>query len=127
MGQLLSGSGGNAAKLGPSLAALSSRRDLPARAQKVLAGVLSLCGRMWAPLLETTANDFEQLLFKRAERSRVEADQKRCFATLREIKRVRAQIVPRFLESLEDALARIDQDAPKPRTADPLVDRRNWR
>jgi hypothetical protein len=98
---------GPAAKTPPSPPlALSSRTDLPPRVQHLLEGVLALCSSSMERVLVATLDDFEAQLFKRAEQLRGGEMQYRCFETLREIKRGRADIAPRFMIALEDTLAR---------------------
>jgi hypothetical protein len=89
----------------PSLT-LAHRGDLPPRVLHLLEGVLSLCSRSLERVLAATLDDFEAQLFKRAEQLRGGEPQYRCFETLREIKRGRADIAPRFMIALEDSLAR---------------------
>jgi hypothetical protein len=89
----------------PSLT-LAGRHDLPPRVLHLLEGVLSLCSRSLEHVLAATLDDFEAQLFKRAEQLRGGEAQYRCFETLREIKRGRADIAPRFMIALEDTLAR---------------------
>ena len=113
MSQMLSGSPeGGAPTRAPLLTTLSSRSDFPSRTRRLLSGVLGLTTSTWTTLVEASVSDFEQLLFKRAEKSKAEAAQKFCFETLREIRRVKAEILPRFLAAVEDAFARIDWPAP---------------
>lgn len=88
------------------LLALSARTDLPPRVRHLLEGTLGLCTSRLERVLTTTLDDLEAQLFKRAEQLRSSEQQYRCFETLREIKRGRADIAPRFMLALEDSLAR---------------------
>ena len=91
------------------LLALSSRSDLPPRVRHLLEGTLGLCSSSMERVLVATLDDFEAQLFKRAEQLRGGEQQYRCFETLREIKRGRADIAPRFMLALEDILARFNR------------------
>src|SRR5262249_42238595 len=93
------------------LTTLARRGDLPLRARRVLGGLLALCQKTWPAWLEETAAAFEQRLFKRADQSGKEHEQRPSFETLREIKRTREEWGPRFLSALEDSLARFDHRA----------------
>jgi len=98
------------------LLALATRSDLPPRVRLLLEGTLGLCSAKFERVLAATLDDLEAQLFKRAEQLRSSEQQYRCFETLREIKRGRADIAPRFMLALEDALARFGQrgdDAPR--------------
>ena len=88
---------------------LAHRTDLPPRVRQLLEGTLSLCSSKFERVLAATLDDLEAQLFKRAEQLRTSEQQYRCFETLREIKRGRADIAPRFMLALEDALARFGQ------------------
>jgi hypothetical protein len=85
----------------------------------VLEGVLDFVSDELDRGLVTTMNEFEQLLFKLADQARSTDLQKQCMEALREVKRGRADVTPRFLLGLEAALATI-KDPPRP---DPLADR----
>ena len=102
----------------PSLT-LASRGDLPPRVLHLLEGVHSLCSRSLERVLAATLDDFEAQLFKRAEQLRGGEPQYRCFETLREIKRGRADIAPRFMIALEDSLARFGKAGDAAPTAQP--------
>ena len=102
------GNAGAKPRTAAPLLALSSRGDLPPRVLHLLEGVLGLCSTSLERVLVATLDDFEAQLFKRAEQLRGGELQYRCFETLREIKRGRADIGPRFMLALEDALARFN-------------------
>ena len=55
--------------------------------------------------LRRTLNEFEQALFRLAEQSRSNEEQQRCFESLREVRRSRVDLTPRFLLNLETLLA----------------------
>src|SRR5690242_9851901 len=105
MNQAKSDTGTKAQGAAPLLA-LSSRTDLPPRVRHLLEGTLGLCSSKLERVLVATLDDLEAQLFKRAEQLRSSEQQYRCFETLREIKRGRADIAPRFMLVLEDTLAR---------------------
>ncbi|HEX6833301.1 MAG TPA: DUF1631 family protein, partial [Rudaea sp.] len=88
---------------------LASRRDLPPRVRNLLEGVLGLCAGGMEHSLNASLTEFEQQIFKLAERSHTNADSQRCFETLREVKRGRSDVAPRFLLALEDSLANFDR------------------
>jgi len=113
MNQVKSGAGAKPQAPAPLLA-LSSRADLAPRVLHLLEGTLGLCSSSMERVLVATLDDFEAQLFKRAEQLRGGEQQYRCFETLREIKRGRADIAPRFMLALEDILARFN----RARTAD---------
>ena len=111
MTQRLSGS----AKTGDSgalvLADLSSRTDLPQRARALLGGALELCRKYFTDSLNTALDEFQKHLFKLSEVSRNNEQQQNYFLSARELSNVRSQIVPRFLDVLEDFFAGFDQRA----------------
>lgn len=111
---------GGANKVPPALLVLASRNDLPPRVLHLLEGVLGLCSSSLERVLVATLDDFEAQLFKRAEQLRGGELQYRCFETLREIKRGRADIGPRFMMALEDALSRFNSPHASPAPAVPL-------
>jgi hypothetical protein len=103
--QATSDAGAKPAAAAPLLA-LASRTDLPPRVRHLLEGTLGLCSSKLERVLIATLDDLEAQLFKRAEQLRSSEQQYRCFETLREIKRGRADIAPRFMLALEDTLTR---------------------
>ncbi len=88
---------------------------LAARPRAVLEGVLSVAASSLESGIGATLNDLEQQLFKLAEQAKSNDQQNRCFETLREIRRGRSDVAPRFVIRLEAALASIDsaQQAPE--------------
>jgi hypothetical protein len=93
----------------PALIVLASRTDLAPRVRNLLEGILSACSSGLERALVATLNDVEMQLFKLAEQGRSNEQQHRCFETLREIKRGRADVAPRYMLAMEDALARFDR------------------
>jgi hypothetical protein len=79
--------------------------DLPARPRAVLEALLGVASTVLEGGVAQTLNEFEQQLFKMAEQARSNDQQNRCFEALREVRRVRADVAPRFLIRLETALA----------------------
>ncbi|WP_146152066.1 DUF1631 family protein [Ahniella affigens] len=89
-------------------------RNLPARPRAALEGVLGLLATELERLIRTSLNDLEQALFKLAEQSRSNQEQQRCFEALREVRRGRADVGPRFFLHLETALASVGEDRRAP-------------
>ncbi len=90
------------------LISLGSRQVLAPRVRSLLEGVLSLAGGMLERWLSMALNEHEQQLFKLAEKARSSNEQHAVFESLREVKRGRADVAPRFMLSLESALAQFD-------------------
>ncbi len=80
-------------------------RPFAPRPRAVLEGVFAHIASELERSLRHTLNEYEQALFRMAEQSRSNEEQQRCFESLREIRRTRADIAPRFLMHLEGALA----------------------
>lgn len=104
----------------PRLVTLGSREiALPPRVRSLLEGVLALAGNIIERSFGDSLNEYEQQLFKQAEKARSSNEQHAVFESLREVKRGRADAAPRFLLFLESALARLDSRpaaaAPAPR------------
>ncbi|UXI67902.1 DUF1631 domain-containing protein [Tahibacter amnicola] len=93
------------------LTTISASSHLPVRVRSALEGVLGLAGGMLERLLVLALTEYEQVLFKLAEKARSSDEQHSVFETLREVKRGRADIAPRFMLHLESTLAQLD--APK--------------
>lgn len=89
-------------------------RNLPARPRAALEGVLGLLATELERLIRASLNDLEQALFKFAEQSRSNQEQQRCFEALREVRRGRADVGPRFFLHLEAALASVGEDRRAP-------------
>ena len=90
------------------LVSLRSRAVLPARARNLLEGVLALSGGLFERWLSLCLNEHEQQLFKLAEKARSGNEQQAVFESLREIKRGRADVAPRFMLFVESALTEFD-------------------
>lgn len=80
-------------------------RNLPPRPRAALEGVLGMLTTELERLIRTSLNELEQGLFKRAEQARSNQEQQRCFEALREVRRGRADVAPKFFLHLESALA----------------------
>ena len=121
MNQAKSGLGPAPAAQARALLALASRGDLAPRVRQLLEGVLGICSSTLEKTLVATLDDLEAQLFRLAEQSRNNDQQYRNFETLREIKRGRSDVAPRYMMAIEDCLARFDEPrskdthAPKPR------------
>lgn len=90
------------------LVSLQSRAVLPARVRSLLEGVLALSGGLFERWLSLSLNEHEQQLFKLAEKARSGNEQQAVFESLREIKRGRADVAPRFMLFVESALTEFD-------------------
>ena len=118
MSQAIGGAGNRVEAQEPALRALASRSDLPARVRNLLEGVLALCSSGLERAVVATLNEVEMQLFKLAEQGRSNEQQHRCFETLREIKRGRADVAPRYMLAIEDKLSSFDKrEAPRPPAA----------
>src|SRR5688572_11031600 len=87
---------------------------LSPRPRAVLEAMLDVASQALEQGITSTLNDLEQQLFKLAEQAKSNEAQNRCFESLREIRRGRADVTPRFLIRLEAALAGIDKDLQAP-------------
>jgi hypothetical protein len=92
---------------------LKQRPDLPSRVRSLLEGVLERSANQFEHAISRTLDEFEQELFKLAERSRSNEQQHARFEALREIRRGRADIAPRFLLHVESTLAHLNPSAGK--------------
>jgi hypothetical protein len=92
----------------PSLA----QRAFPRRVRALLEGILDYVSDELDRGLVQTMNELEQQLFKLAEQARNTEVQRNCFEALREVKRGRADVTPRFLLGLEASLATL-KDPPR--------------
>lgn len=93
-----------------ALATIGSRRDFPPRVRALLEGVLSLAGSQLERSISLSLTECEQQLFKLAEKARSSNEQHGVFESLREVKRARADVAPRYLLHFESALARLGED-----------------
>ena len=94
----------------PSLA----QRAFPRRVRALLEGILDYVADELDRGLVTAMNELEQQLFKLAEQAKSNELQSNCFVALREVKRGRADVIPRFLLGLEAELAAIKDPPRKP-------------
>jgi hypothetical protein len=92
---------------------LKQRPDLPVRVRSLLEGMLQRAAGHFEHAIARTLDELEQELFKLAERARSNEQQHARFEALREIKRGRADIAPRFLLHVESSLAYINPSAGK--------------
>src|SRR5689334_1850379 len=114
MSQAVGGAGSRPEVREPALLSLASRNDLPLRVRNLLEGVLALCSSGLERAVVATLNEVEMQLFKLAEQGRSNEQQHRCFETLREIKRGRADVAPRYMLAIEDMLSSFDKrEAPR--------------
>ncbi len=91
-----------------------AQRPLPRRVRGLLEGVLKFASDEVERGMRATLDEFEQQLFKLAEQARNSTTQASCFEALREIKRGRSDLTPRFLIALEAVLASIRDATPEP-------------
>ncbi len=109
-------------KLGPVRGTRQSENDLPSlrqaglppRPRAVLEQILTASSAILEQGIAATFNEAEQQLFKQAEQARSNDQQNRCFEALREIRRGRSDVAPRFVIRLEAALATIDKSHAAP-------------
>ncbi len=87
---------------------------LPQRPLAVLEAVLAAASQVIEQGISGALNEVEQQLFKLAEQAKSNEAQQRCFESLREIRRGRSDVVPRFVVRLESALAQIGRAADSP-------------
>lgn len=78
---------------------------LPRRVKQLLTGVMEYSSQEMERVIAGALNEFEQQLFKHAEQARNLTVQSRWLEAQRQVKRSRADIIPRFLISLENGLA----------------------
>ena len=90
---------------------LKQRPDLPARVRSLLEGLLERSANQFEHAISRTLDELEQELFKLADRARSNEHQHTRFEALREIKRGRADIAPRFLLHVESSLAHLSSSA----------------
>jgi len=92
-----------------AMTSLASRQDLPGRVRQLLDGVLGLFWRNFERSLTTALDEFERNLIQQANKPRVGEAGGRCLDSVRRIKPVRGDLVPRFMLSLEHDLAGFDR------------------
>lgn len=108
MSQTIKGTGAKAT--GEAKLVRLVERALSPRVRTVLAGLLERTA-YFESVLGLLFDELEQNLFKQADRARSNEQQLRLFEAIREIKRGKADIVPRFLAYLESSIAMLDQTA----------------
>lgn len=86
---------------------LARRSDLPPRVHAMLGELLAQTRTYFTAALAKTFDEIEDALFTLAERSSSNTLQQKRFEALREIKRARADVAPRFLRHVEAGLARV--------------------
>ncbi|HVT32953.1 MAG TPA: DUF1631 domain-containing protein [Rhodanobacteraceae bacterium] len=96
---------------------LKQRPDFPVRVRTLLEGMLERAANQFEHALSRTLDELEQEIFKLAERARSNEQQHARFEALREVKRGRADVAPRFLLHVESTLAHIGTGAGKPAEA----------
>jgi len=109
-------------KLGPARGKRQSENDLPGlrqarlppRPRAVLEQILTASSAILERGIAATFDEAEQQLFKQAEQARSGDQQRRCLEALREIRRGRSDVAPRFMIRLEAALATIDKSHAAP-------------
>ncbi len=84
-----------------------AEREFAPRVRRALDGLLQRTA-YFEPALALLFDDIEQYLFKQADRARSNEQQARMFEAIREIKRNRADVLPRFLAYLESNIALLD-------------------
>jgi len=89
-------------------------RALAPRPRATLESILATTSSTLELGLTSTLNELEQQLFKLAEQARSNDAQNRCFESLREVRRGRADVVPRFMLRLEAALATVNEEHVSP-------------
>jgi len=95
------------------LMSLAQRPELPPRVRLLLEGLLERSANQFEHAISRSLDELEQELFKLAERSRSNEQQQARFEALREIKRGRADVAPRFLLHVESSLAQVRVPAGK--------------
>jgi len=95
----------------PVLKKLADRRDLPPRVRHILTGLLGICTGSLAHSVGAALEEYEHELPRQAVRARRGEQSRRWLESLREFKRARDQVTPRFMANIEDALARFDEGA----------------
>ncbi|MGH8172200.1 MAG: DUF1631 family protein, partial [Rhodanobacteraceae bacterium] len=86
---------------------LAKRPELPPRVRSLLEGLLERSANQFEHAVSRTLDELEQELFKLAERARSNEQQHARFEALREIKRGRSDVAPRYLLHVESTLAMV--------------------
>jgi CheY-like chemotaxis protein len=109
----------------PVMLRLAERGDLPQRQRDILQGLLTLCGSGLERHIAEAMSEFEKQLVRLADKAPNE-QQNGYFDSVHELKRGRGDVVPRFLRSIENSLARLGEvvaQAPTPIKPSPLKPR----
>lgn len=93
-----------------ALATIGARKDFPPRVRTLVEGVLALAGGQLERSISLSLTECEQQLFKLAEKARNSNEQHDVFESLREIKRARADVAPRYLLHVESSLAQLGEE-----------------
>ncbi len=104
---------------GPPIAesdsAISLRNNgLPARPRAALEALFAVASSTFERYLLSALTEFEQHLFRLADQARSNEVQQRHLDAMRDVRRARADVAPRFLLRLEHALASIDRPSATP-------------
>ncbi|MEO5625995.1 MAG: DUF1631 family protein [Dokdonella sp.] len=91
------------------LLTLAERKDTPERSRDILQGLLMLCGSGLEIRIAEALTEFEKQLFRLADKAPNE-QQNGYFDSIHELKRRRAEVMPRFLRSVENSLAHLGED-----------------
>jgi hypothetical protein len=84
-------------------------RAFPGRVRAILDTLLSQLSPYLEHGMVAALDAFEQALFRRAEQARNNEEQQRCFESLREVRRVRADLAPALVALFESALASLNE------------------
>ncbi len=95
--------------------AISLRNNgLPARPRAALEALFAVASSTFERYLLGALTEFEQHLFRLADQARSNEVQQRHLDAMRDVRRARADVAPRFLLRLEHALASIDRPSATP-------------
>lgn len=89
---------------------LIERTDLSQQVREILQGFLPLCASRLERRIAESVSEFEKQLVRLADKATNE-QQNGYFDSVHEVKRGRADVMPRFLRSIEDSLAHLGQEA----------------
>jgi ActR/RegA family two-component response regulator len=93
----------------PAMVRLAEQDHFSQRLRDVLQGLLTLCGESLELGIAESLSEFETQLVRLADKAPNE-QQNGYFDSVHELKRGRADVVPRFLRSIENSLAHLGQD-----------------
>ncbi len=95
--------------------------SLPARPRAALEALFSVASSNFEQHLQTALTEFEQHLFRLADQARSNETQQQHLDAMRDVRRARADVAPRFLLRLEHALASIDRQVAPPNFVRPRL------